>query len=230
MIRAIVTDIEGTTSDIAFVKNVLFPYAHAAMEEYVLSQKENSAVADILAEVAEIEGKPGMSEAEAIDVLKRWIDEDKKVTPLKTLQGFIWQHGYEMGDFTGHIYDDAAAGLREWHAAGIQLYVYSSGSIFAQKLLFGHSDTGNLMPLFSGYFDTTTGGKREQQSYEKIAAAIGIPVDQILFLSDIIEELNAARDAGMQTCALNRDGLIENANGHPIAVNFNAINPMELAA
>lgn len=230
MIRAIVTDIEGTTSDIAFVKNVLFPYARAAMEEYVLSQKENSAVADILAEVAEIKGKPGMSEAEAIEVLKRWIDEDKKITPLKTLQGFIWQHGYEMGDFTGHIYDDAAAALREWHTAGIQLYVYSSGSIFAQKLLFGHSDAGNLMPLFSGYFDTTTGGKRETESYSKIAAAIGMPTNQILFLSDIIEELNAARDAGMQTMALNRDGLIKNANGHPVSINFNEINPMELAA
>ncbi len=230
MIRAIVTDIEGTTSDIAFVKNVLFPYARAALEEFILSQKENSTVADILAETAELEGRTDMTEDEIIQTLIRWIDEDRKATPLKTLQGFIWQHGYEMGDFTGHVYEDAAARLRDWHGAGIQLYVYSSGSVMAQKLLFGHSDAGNMTPLFAGYFDTTTGGKREQESYAKIASAIGIPADQILFLSDIIEELDAARAAGMQTTALNRDGLISNANNHTVVTNFSSIQLTQRAA
>ncbi|HRJ12871.1 MAG TPA: acireductone synthase [Alphaproteobacteria bacterium] len=230
MIRAIVTDIEGTTSDIAFVKNVLFPYARAAMDSFVLAQRADPSIAAILADVAEIEENPEMAVADIIQTLIRWIDEDKKITPLKTLQGHIWAHGYRTGDFTGHIYDDAAAALRAWHAAGIQLYVYSSGSIFAQKLLFGHSDAGDLTPLFSGYFDTTTGGKRETESYAKIPTVIGLPANEILFLSDIIEELDAARAAGMQTTALNRDGLITNANGHTVVTDFSDIQLNQRAA
>lgn len=223
MIRAIVTDIEGTTSDIAFVKNVLFPYARHALPAFVMSQLENPTIANILSDVAEIEEEAGMAATDIIDTLIRWIDEDRKLTPLKELQGHIWRHGYENGDFTGHIYNDAAAQLRAWHAAGIKLFVYSSGSVFAQKLLFGHSDAGDLTPLFDGYFDTVTGGKRETVSYLKIIDAIGIPADQVLFLSDIIEELDAARAAGMQTTALNRDDLISNANGHPVVGNFSQI-------
>jgi enolase-phosphatase E1 len=198
MPRAILTDIEGTTSSIAFVAETLFPYARARLPAFVAAHP--AASAPILAEVAATE--PG----DPVTTLLRWIEEDRKATPLKTLQGMIWEAGYREGAFTGHIYPDAAAALRRWHGAGIRLYVFSSGSVAAQKLLFGHSDAGDLMPLFSGYFDTVTGPKREAQSYRAIAAAIGLEPGDILFLSDTSQEIAAAREAGMQALLIDRTG------------------------
>ena len=125
---------------------------------------------------------------------------------MKALQGMIWKAGYQSGAYTAHLYPDTAPALRRWHDAGLPLYVYSSGSIAAQKLFFGYSDAGDLTPLFSGYFDTTTGMKQEVESYRKIAAAISLPASEIVFLSDIEGELNAAREAGFQTVLLDRDG------------------------
>lgn len=125
---------------------------------------------------------------------------------------------------------DAFVKLKEWHATRIKLYVYSSGSIMAQKLLFGYSDMGDMASLFDGYFDATTGPKREKNSYHKIASAIGFPADQILFLSDVIAELDAARAAGMQTIALNRDGIITDSNGHSIVTEFTKIQIDEKTA
>jgi len=127
------------------------------------------------------------------------------VTPLKSLQGLIWEAGYQKGDFKGHIYQDAVAYLKIWKAKEVDLYIYSSGSVQAQKLLFAHTEYGDLTPLFSGYFDTHIGGKKETKSYEKIAQQIGIPTHQLLFLSDIKEELDAAKAAGFQTLWLTRD-------------------------
>jgi enolase-phosphatase E1 len=198
MPRAILTDIEGTTSSIAFVAETLFPYARARLPAFVAAHP--AASAPILAEVAATE--PG----DPVTTLLRWIEEDRKATPLKTLQGMIWEAGYREGAFTGHIYPDAAAALRRWHGAGIRLYVFSSGSVAAQKLLFGHSDAGDLMPLFSGYFDTVTGPKREAQSYRAIVAAIGLEPGDILFLSDTSQEIAAAREAGMQALLIDRTG------------------------
>jgi enolase-phosphatase E1 len=198
MPRAILTDIEGTTSSIAFVAETLFPYARERLPAFVATHAE--AAAPILAEVAATE--PG----DPIATLTRWIDEDRKATPLKTLQGMIWEDGYREGAFTGHIYDDAVAALRRWHDAGIALYVFSSGSVAAQKLLFGHSNAGDLTPLFSGYFDTTTGPKREAAAYTAIAGAIGVDPADILFLSDTPQEIAAARGAGMQALLIDRAG------------------------
>jgi enolase-phosphatase E1 len=198
MPRAILTDIEGTTSSIAFVAETLFPYARERLPAYVAAHE--TAVAPILAEVAATE--PG----DPVATLTRWIDEDRKATPLKALQGMIWEDGYREGAFTGHIYADAVAALRRWHASGTKLYVFSSGSVPAQKLLFGHSDAGDLTPLFSGYFDTTTGPKREAGSYRAIAAAIGLAPADILFLSDTPAEIAAARAAGMEALLIDRDG------------------------
>ncbi len=195
MPRAILTDIEGTTSSIAFVADVLFPYARAHLPAYVSAHPE---VAAILAEVQAIE--PG----DPVATLLRWIDEDRKATPLKTLQGMIWDKGYREGDFTGHVYPDAAEALNRWHAAGVELYVFSSGSIAAQKLLFGYSDAGDLTPLFSGYFDTTTGPKREAASYRAISAAMAIAPSDVLFLSDTPAEVAAAREAGMEALLIDR--------------------------
>ena len=198
MPRAILTDIEGTTSSIAFVAETLFPYARARLPAFLAAHPD--AAAPILAEVAAAE--PG----DPVATLIRWIDEDRKAPPLKTLQGMIWADGYREGAFTGHVYADAAAALRRWNAAGIALYVFSSGSVAAQKLLFGHSDAGDLTPLFSGYFDTTTGPKREAASYAAIAGTIGFDPQDVLFLSDTPEEIAAARAAGMQALLIDRAG------------------------
>jgi enolase-phosphatase E1 len=197
-IRAILIDIEGTTSSIDFVTRTLFPYARAALPAYVAAHAE--AVKLLLDEVRASE--PG----DPVETLQRWIDEDRKATPLKTLQGWIWAEGYAAGAFKGHVYPDAAEALRRWHGAGYRLYVYSSGSVEAQKLLFSHNDQGDLSPLFSGWFDTTSGPKREAASYVRIVQAIGEPADAVLFLSDVEAELDAAAAAGVRTLLIDRAG------------------------
>ncbi|MGB4107331.1 MAG: acireductone synthase [Alphaproteobacteria bacterium] len=209
MIRAIVTDIEGTTSSISFVKDVLFPYARKEIPAFV--RKNEKQVAGLLDEVRSIEKNSELSTDEVIAILQRWIDEDQKIMPLKALQGLIWQAGYAAGDFKGHIYDDALEGLQRWHAAGIKLYVYSSGSVPAQKLLFAHTQKGDLTPLFSGYFDTATGPKLEADSYRKITKKIGMPANTILFLSDNPQEISAAVETGMETILVDREGKMPNS-------------------
>lgn len=194
---AILTDIEGTTTSLSFVADVLFPYARAHLADYVAAHPAETA--PILSDVARA------AAGDPVATLLRWIDEDRKATPLKTLQGMIWAEGYASGAFTGHVYADTIVALRRWHAQGVKLYVFSSGSVAAQKLLFAHSDAGDLTPLFSGYFDTTTGPKREPQSYAKIADAIGVAPGDVLFLSDIREEIDAARAAGLQALLIDRE-------------------------
>ena len=201
--RTILTDIEGTTSSISFVKDVLFPYARHALPKFIESHASEPEVRRWLDAVATEQG--GICDDRmVVEVLQGWIDEDRKHTALKALQGMVWQDGYRNADFTAHMYPDAARALREWHDAGLPLYVYSSGSVPAQRLFFGHSDAGDLTGLFSGWFDTEIGGKREANSYRRIAEAIGVAPGDVLFLSDIVEELDAAREAGMQTVLLDR--------------------------
>ena len=203
--RAVLVDIEGTTSTIAFVHEVLFPYADEHLDAYVAAHRDEPEVAGALREAAQLAGEaPDADDAAVLAHLHAWIAEDRKATPLKTLQGLIWADGYERTGLRGHVYPDAAAGLRRWHRDGVRLYVYSSGSVEAQRVLFAHSDQGDLTPLFSGYFDTTTGPKRETRSYAEIARAIGADPSAVLFLSDVDAELDAARDAGMQTIRLLR--------------------------
>ncbi len=192
--KAILLDIEGTTSSISFVADELFPYARKHLAAFVANNPEISA--PILAEV------PG---DDPVATLLQWIDEDRKATPLKTLQGLIWAEGYADGTLKGHVYPDTPEALRRWNAAGIPVHIYSSGSIAAQKLIFGHSIAGNLLPLLSGHFDTTTGGKREAESYAKIAAALGLAPPDILFISDIQPEIDAARAAGVAALLIARD-------------------------
>ncbi len=201
---AILTDIEGTTSSIAFVKEVLFPFARAHLAAFVAAHAADPVVLRCLDDARTLAGDPGLSDAAVVEVLLRWIDEDRKATPLKTLQGLIWANGYATGEIRSHVYEDAVAGLRDWHAAGHALYVFSSGSIAAQRLLFAHTTHGDLTPLFSGYFDTTTGPKTAPVSYVAIAAAIGRAPSDILFLSDATGELDAALAAGMRVICLDR--------------------------
>jgi enolase-phosphatase E1 len=222
-IRAILTDIEGTTSSIDFVKDVLFPYARQHLPAFVETHTDEPEVQHWLHEAAKEAGIVEATRGEIIDMLVRWIDEDRKSTALKALQGMIWREGYESGAYVSHMYPEVAARLKAWHESGLSLYVYSSGSVPAQKLLFGYSESGDLTPLFSGYFDTQTGHKREVESYRRIAEAVGLPPHQILFLSDIREELDAARAAGMRTTQLIRPPLALSDNGHPSVADFDAI-------
>lgn len=194
-ITTVLTDIEGTTSAIAFVKETLFPFAEQALDGFLEARRGDAEVAAILAEV------PG---ADPAATLRGWMSDDVKATPLKTLQGMIWEAGFRDGRLRGHLWPDVAPCLRAWHAAGLRLAVYSSGSVAAQKLLFGHSEAGDLLPLFSGFFDTKVGHKREASSYAAIAAALGTNPASILFLSDVAEELDAAAASGLGTCQLVR--------------------------
>jgi enolase-phosphatase E1 len=221
-VGAVITDIEGTTSSIAFVHEVLFPYAAARLPEYVRAHAGDGQLRALLDETRREAGEPDAGTERLIDILLQWIAEDRKATPLKALQGHVWRQGYEQGDFTGHIYEDAVRNLKRWHHAGIALYIYSSGSVAAQQLMFGNSDAGDLLPLFRGYFDTRIGHKRDVAAYRAITQEIGVPAERILFLSDVVEELDAARSAGMQTVQLVRDQ--GTATGtHAIARNFDEI-------
>jgi len=199
----ILTDIEGTTSSISFVKDVLFPYARRELPRFVRERGDHPDVRRWLDQVATENG--GMcDDAMIVETLQGMIDEDRKHTALKALQGLIWQEGYRSRDFTAHMYPDVAPRLRQWRDAGHGLAVYSSGSVPAQRLLFGNSDAGDLLPLFDAFFDTEVGHKRDADSYRLIADRLNRSAERILFLSDVVEELDAARDAGMRTVLLDR--------------------------
>ncbi|HET7269366.1 MAG TPA: acireductone synthase [Oleiagrimonas sp.] len=222
--RAIITDIEGTTSSIDFVKDVLFPYARDHLREFVRAHADDTEVRHWL-DVTATEADVDRADLEAlIDTLLGWIAEDRKATPLKALQGMIWADGYKSGAFRAHMYPEVAGRLRDWQARGIRLCVYSSGSVPAQKLLFGYSVAGDLTSLIDGWFDTQTGAKRETDSYRRIAAAIDEDPADCLFLSDVVEELDAAAEAGMRTIQLCRppDTCPSNAQ-HRCVSDFDAI-------
>ena len=226
--RALVLDIEGTTSSLSFVKDKLFPYARARLPTYVSEHAQ--ALSDLLDEVRRIEGNAALGTQQIIATLLRWIDEDRKLTPLKSLQGLIWQEGYERRELHGHVYEDAVEALRAWHAAGLKLYIYSSGSVLAQRLIFSHTEYGDLTPLFSGYFDTTIGGKLEPESYRTIAAHIGLPAAAVLFLSDHVGEISGAAIAGLQVIQVCRDPTIEVTRDRTRIASFAELQPARASA
>ncbi len=221
-IKVILTDIEGTTTDISFVHDVLFPYARQQLPAFVQEHWQEPAVQEIMQQARLELSEAGADQVTLIQAFINWIDQDKKVTALKTLQGLIWVEGYKSGDFTGHVYQDAYDCLKKWHAQGVELSIFSSGSVKAQQLLFGYSDFGDLTPLFSDYFDTTTGHKREKAAYVAIADSLKQAPENILFLSDIVEELDAAQSAGMKTCLLARDQMPDNST-HAVVSTFESI-------
>lgn len=219
----VLTDIEGTTSSIDYVHGVMFPYARKHLLAFIEGNHWQPEVRAALDAVAAASALPP-DELDALgEVLLAWIDEDRKVTPLKDLQGMIWKAGFASGELRAHIYPDAAAMLGQWHAAGHPIHVYSSGSKAAQKLYFGHTEAGDLTPLLSGYFDTTSGPKREADSYRRIAQAIGHPPQDIVFLSDIEAEIAAADAAGLRTVWITRDARPDHAT-RPAVTSFTAID------
>ena len=215
---AIVTDIEGTTSRISFVTEVLFPYAARELPAFIHARQHDPDVADQLQACRQLMQQSDASIEQISQQLLQWIAADEKVTPLKALQGMVWQHGYQTGAFTGHVYDDVVRQLQHWHSQGVKLYVYSSGSVQAQQLLFQYSDAGDLTPLFSGYFDTRIGAKRDISSYAAILQQLQLPPKQVLFLSDVTAELDAAAQLGIDTVQLIREG--QPATKHKTATDF----------
>lgn len=226
MIRVILTDIEGTTSSLSFVHDVLFPYAEEHIGEFIKDGfADNPEIREQLEAVAERSGVSANELDGLIEVLQAWIREDRKETPLKVLQGMLWEQGYQSGAFRGHVYPDAAESLRNWHDRGLRLYVYSSGSVKAQKLIFGHSECGDLTPYFSGYFDTRVGPKRNPESYRNILDQIGVEPETVLFLSDVEAELEAAESVGMRTALLVREGPIPETT-RPVMRDFDEVDKL----
>ena len=217
---AVLTDIEGTTTPIAFVHRVLFPYARAALPDLIRGRGTEPEIASALDAVRRL-----APDADPLAQCLAWMDADAKVTPLKTLQGIAWRDGYASGALRGEIYADVAPALRAWHAAGVRLAVYSSGSEAAQRLIFGHTQAGDLTGLFGAFLDTAIGAKRETGSYSRAASLLGLPAGRLLFLSDLEAELDAAGKAGLATCQLLRpeDGTRASPR-HATAADFHEVS------
>jgi enolase-phosphatase E1 len=209
---AIITDIEGTTTPIAFVHDVLFPYARKKLPGWCAVHIDDP----VLGEVARL-----APDAPILQTLLGWMDRDEKITPLKTIQGMIWAEGYAKGEIIGEVYQDVPPALRRWAKAGLRLYVYSSGAMAAQRDLFGHTAAGDLTPLFQGYFDTRIGNKRDFASYAALCRGANLTAGEVLFLSDAGAELDAAAAAGLLTCQLVRpqDGTAASTR-HAVAADF----------
>ncbi|MGH9389029.1 MAG: acireductone synthase [Vicinamibacteria bacterium] len=231
-VSAILLDIEGTTTPVDFVHSVLFPFARAHVEEFLLRCRERDDVRADLVSLREEHAAEGEDasrlpslrdepeEARLLSAVRyvHWLmDRDRKSTALKSLQGKIWEEGYRRGELRGQVYPDVAPALARWRRQGKEIAIFSSGSVLAQKLLFESSTAGDLTAFIGSYFDTTTGPKREEESYRRIAQTLGRPPSEILFLSDVAAELDAAAGAGMRTALCVRPGASETAAGeHPI--------------
>jgi enolase-phosphatase E1 len=228
--RVVLLDVEGTTTPVDFVYRVLFPYAQARVAAFLEAHAaEPEVAADVAALRAEHErdraaGRRPPAWEEGAAAYTGWLtDQDRKLTALKSLQGRIWAEGFSRGELRGQVYPDVPPALRRWTAAGRTVAIFSSGSVLAQKLLFGHSDHGDLAPLISGYFDTTTGAKREPSSYSRIAEALGAPPADLLFVSDVVPELDAARAAGLATALSVRTEPGPAPDGHARITTFDAL-------
>lgn len=223
--KTIICDIEGTTSSISFVKDVLFPYALKNVEEYLKAHWKEDATKTVVAALREQADEDKKAEVEGVvtipaedsedvipDVVKNveWqMSLDRKTGALKTLQGLVWAKGYKDGSIKGHVYDDVKKALEQWSDGGRKVYIYSSGSVDAQKMLFEHSEQGDLVKYLSGYYDTKIGAKQEKDSYEAILKKVETTGEDALFLTDVVAEAKAAKEAGMNVVLLDRPGNAE---------------------
>ncbi|KAH8294748.1 hypothetical protein KR018_002486 [Drosophila ironensis] len=241
--KVVLVDIEGTTTSISFVHDVLFPYARQHVGHFLKqswdSEETVSIVEDLQKEptfadyMASLSDSSEEVDAELIAGFVRFlIKKDLKVTPMKTLQGLIWARGYASGDLKGHVYEDVPPAFQAWRDAGLRIAVYSSGSVAAQKLIFGHSIAGNLLAHLSAHFDTHVGHKQQQQSYANIAATLGEAPQHILFLTDVPNEASAAHSAGLQAILLQRPGNAplteEETTSYDVIPNFKALHALQL--
>jgi enolase-phosphatase E1 len=216
--KLILLDIEGTVSPLAFVHDVMFPYARKHAAAWLGAHWGH----EVIARLARDAGAASFLNAlDAEAAVHRLMDADAKVTGLKQLQGLIWEQGFRTGDLRSTLFDDVVPALDHWHENGLTIRIYSSGSIHAQRLFFAHTAAGDLTPRLSGYYDTTTGSKREAPSYTAIAANCGLPPNDILFVSDLVDELNAAQSAGMMTAhALRPGNKPQRESGHLAITSF----------
>ena len=229
---ALLLDVEGTTTAISFVTDVLFPFARERMAAALAGAEPGSALSGGVA-LLEEEYETDAELREAVPAFGdgagyalALMDRDRKSTGLKAIQGLLWEEGYRSGALRAHVFDDVPAALRRWREAGARVYVFSSGSVLAQKLLFAHTEAGDLGAFFDGNFDTTVGAKREPEAYRRIVREVGLPAGQVLFLSDVVEELDAAREAGLRTGLLERPGNAPvGATDHPRHPGFDDILP-----
>ena len=239
-VRGVLLDIEGTVTPIAFVHEVLFPYARAHLRDYLTAHYQSD---EVLADIAELraehcvdveqnlnppalQSKPTDAEINSMVSYVNWlIDRDRKSTGLKSLQGKIWQEGYANGALQAPVFADVATAMRRWQDAGLRVSIFSSGSSLAQQLLFAQTNAGDLTRLIDGYFDTTMGAKGATESYRAIATSLVLPAEALLFISDVVTELDAARDAGMQTHLCIRPGNPPqgDAHGHPSIQSFDEV-------
>lgn len=226
-VRAVLTDIEGTTTSISFVYDVLFPYAEARLDDYLSRPGPGPELAGAIEHLRrehEEEARDGAALPDfgnGAPYARHLMSLDRKSTGLKALQGLIWDEGYRSGALRSQVFPDVPPALRAWSEAGVRLRVFSSGSVQAQKLLFAHAEQGDLSGLFEGFHDTTTGPKQEPASYQAIAEAFALPPAAILFLSDVRGELDAAARAGMRTGLLVRPGnRPADPGAHPVHSSF----------
>ncbi|QGU04727.1 acireductone synthase [Corynebacterium comes] len=204
----IVLDIEGTTSSTWFVHDTLYPYSRERFGTWLREHGDNPDVARARTQIIEEGGLGAHVNVDTlVEQLEEWLDNDEKRTPLKTLQGLIWADGFHRGDLTSHFFPDSIPAIRRWHEEGIDLKIFSSGSVNAQTSWFGNSPEGDLLPMFSGHFDTENAGpKKLSSSYAAIRDVIGVPADGLLFFSDLVEELDGARTDGWGTVGVSREG------------------------
>jgi enolase-phosphatase E1 len=231
-VRGILLDIEGTTTPIAFVHDVLFSYARDHVREFLSANADREEVrADVAVlrdehavDVRENRSPPSV-ESSVANYVEWLIALDRKSTGLKSMQGKIWRQGYEEGSLKSQVFEDVAPALERWHAQGLHISIFSSGSVLAQKLLFAHTEVGDLTRFISNYFDTNVGKKGEAASYRRIAGELSLPAEQILFVSDVIEELDAANEAKMRTLLAMRPGNApqDNRAQHTEIQNFDQI-------
>ena len=237
-IRAVVLDIEGTTTPMAFVHEVLFPYARTHLAGFLRDPAHAALLQELTAQFAAEHGaEPDAEKAppwqqdtpdeqlNSVIVYAGWLmDRDRKSPALKTLQGHIWDVGYRAGQLRGAVFPDVPIALKRWHADGLILGIYSSGSVMAQRLIFSMTDEGDLTPFISHFFDTAVGPKRSTASYARIAAELTQEPAHILFISDVAEELDAARAAGWQVAlAVRPDHFAPNPSGYEQVESFDAL-------
>jgi len=240
-IEAILLDIEGTTTPIAFVVDLLFPYARRHLRQHLEEHATSPTYASLFDQLREehaadqraaepvppwLDATPNARLDSAASYAEWLMDRDRKSTPLKTLQGKIWEEGYQRGELVGEVFADVPQALSRWQAQGTPVSIFSSGSVLAQQLLFRHSSAGDLTPFLRWHFDTTTGKKTDSDSYRRIAAAMNMPPQAILFVSDVVAELDAARDAGLQTRLSIRPGNapLPPAQGHAVIRTFDELD------
>ena len=228
-VRGILLDIEGTTTPIAFVHDVLFTYAREHVREFLLANSDKEEVrADIALlryEHADDVNNGGHPPPLVADYVEWLIAVDRKSTGLKSLQGKIWRQGYVDGTLKSQVFADVAPAFERWHARGLNISIFSSGSVLAQKLLFAHTEAGDLTRFIDEYFDTNVGKKGEAESYRRIAEKVKLPVAEILFVSDVIDELNAAHETGMKVLLSLRPGNApqDNDKQYPEILSFDQI-------